>query len=339
MIYALDQQYEIFRHYFGSFDLKTSFKNPLRNDKTPKCYFTERNDTLLFMDWAFNPTHLDCIEYVNKLYNLSDRKSSINKINLDLKYSNKVKGNFLSEIKGEHQKAPLLILEKKPVIEQKSKYTGIIKSFEDYELNYWNQFQINSNTLNRFEIKPIKYVLKNDVINYSSSKFNPIFGYYNNDELFKLYNPLGNPMQKWRTIKAILEGYSKLEYKTNVCFITSSLKDTMCLNSLGFDAFNLASENSYKILLPIINDLFNKFEVVYVYLNNDEAGKRFSRLLTLEIDTRLNYINNPSFMREKDPSDVVKFLGSNALLEIIQEKLQRDKIILINKNELQLSNK
>lgn len=56
------------------------------------------------MDWAFNPTHLDCIEYVNKLYNLSDRKSSINKINLDLKYSNKVKGNFLTKIKEEHQK-------------------------------------------------------------------------------------------------------------------------------------------------------------------------------------------------------------------------------------------
>ena len=44
-------------------------------------------------------------------------------------------------------------------------------------------------------------------------------------------------------------------------------------------------------------------------------------------------------MLEKDPSDVIKYRGKNALLEIIQEKLQRDKITLINKNELQLSNK
>jgi len=139
-------------------------------------------------------------------------------------------------------------------------------------------------------------------------------------------------MQKWRTIKAILEGYSKLEYKTNVCFITSSLKDTMCLNSLGFDAFNLPSENSYKILLPIIDELFSKFDHVYIYTDNDDTGKRFSRLLTLEIDTRLNYLNNPSFMKEKDPSDVVKFLGSNRLLEIIQEKLNRDKVNLIKNN-------
>lgn len=50
-------------------------------------------------------------------------------------------------------------------------------------------------------------------------------------------------------------------------------------------------------------------------------------------------INNPSFMLEKDPSDVIKYRGKDTLLEIIQEKLQRDKITLINKNELQLSNK
>ena len=113
----------------------------------------------------------------------------------------------------------------------------------------------------------------------------------------------------------------------------------MCLSSLGFDVFNLPSENSYKTLLPVINNLFNNFEAVYVYLNNDDAGKKFSRLLTLEINTNLNYINNPSFMLEKDPSDVIKYRGKNTLLEIIQEKLQRDKITLINKNELQSSNK
>jgi hypothetical protein len=328
MIYTLDQQYEIFNYYFGPVELKKSFKNPLRNDKTPKCYFTERNDTLFFMDWAFMPTHLDCIEFVNKQYNLNDRKSSINKINLDLKYSNKVKGNFLSQVQGELQKAPLLTLDKVTNTLEKSNYSVITKSFNNIELNYWNQFQINLDILNKFEIKPIQYVLKNNIINYSASNFNPIFGYYENNELFKIYNPIGKSFQKWRTIKAILEGYSKLEYKTNICFITSSLKDTMCLTALGYDAFNLPSENSYKIFLPVIEDLFSKFEAIYVYLNNDEAGKKFSRLLTLEIDTRLKYINNPSFMQEKDPSDVIKFLGSNRLLEIINERLLRDQITL-----------
>lgn len=339
MIYTLDQQYEIFNYYFGQVSLNTSYKNPLRSDKTPKCYFIEKNDKLIFIDWAFLPTHLNCIEFVKHLYNIGEFNESINKINFDLKYSNKTKGNFLTKVKGELTKAPLILLDKPTIKEDKIEYSCIIKEFDDYDLAYWQQYNIDLNILNKFEIKSVKYVLRNNVINYSSSKYNPIFAYYNNNTLFKIYNPLGSSFQKWRTIQAILEGYSKLEYKTNVCFITSSLKDTMCLSSLGFDVFNLPSENSYKTLLPVINNLFNNFEAVYVYLNNDDAGKKFSRLLTLEINTNLNYINNPSFMLEKDPSDVIKYRGKNTLLEIIQEKLQRDKITLINKNELQSSNK
>jgi hypothetical protein len=100
---------------------------------------------------------------------------------------------------------------------------------------------------------------------------------------------------------------------------------------MGFDAFNLPSENSYKILLPIIEDLFSKFEHIYVYLNNDDAGKRFSRLLTLEIDQRLKYINNPSNMEQTDPSDVIKDLGQAVLMQILKDRFQRDNVIFKTK--------
>jgi hypothetical protein len=169
------------------------------------------------------------------------------------------------------------------------------------------------------------------VLNYSSSEYNPIFAYCDGGIPYKIYNPVGIKMQKWRTIKAVLEGYKQLEYKTNVLFITSSLKDTMCLHEMGFDAFNLPSENSYKILLPIIEDLFSKFEHIYVYLNNDDAGKRFSRLLTLEIDQRLKYINNPSDMEQTDPSDVIKDLGQAVLMQILKDRFQRDNVIFKTK--------
>lgn len=329
MIYTLDQQFDIFRYYFGSFEIKKPLKNPLRRDATPKCYFNIKNDKLIFIDWAFFPTHLDCIEYVKKQYNLGDRLQSINKINRDLKYTDKTKGNFNINVIEESKKAPLVTLHTENFKEDKPEYTVISKSFDNFELDYWNQFNVNLSILNKYEIKPVKWVLKNKIVNYSASKYNPIFAYYENNELFKIYNPLGSKVFKWRTIKAILEGYSKLEYKTNVCFITSSLKDTMCLTSLGFDSFNLPSENSYKILLPTMENLFNKFKFVYVYLNNDDTGKEYSKLLTLEIDKRLKYINNPSYLKETDPSDIVKNLGTSYLLDIINEKLNRDNIKLI----------
>jgi hypothetical protein len=331
MIYTLDQQYQIFNYYFTTVRLNTSYKNPLRNDKTPKCYFIEKDNKLIFIDWASFPTHLNCIDFVKNLFNLNEYKDCIQKINIDLKYSDKTKGNFLVKnfINNEESvKAPLINIVKEE--KEKVKYDVVLKDdFESSDINYWKQYNINLEILNFYEIKPVKFVLKNNVINYSSSKYNPIFGYFENNVLYKIYNPLGHYTQKWRTINAILEGYSKLQFKTNVCFITSSLKDTMCLKSLGYDCFNLPSENSYKILLPLIDILFTKYEHVYIYNDNDDAGKKFSRLLTLELDSRLKYINNPSFLKEKDPSDIIKNRSISFLTSIIDEKLKRDNVNLL----------
>ena len=334
-MFTLDQQSDIWRNYFGSWDTKGTFTNPLRRDKSPKCYFKVINDKILFIDWANNPTHTDCISFVSQKYNLTN-KEAINKINYDLKYTDKVKGNFSGEIKGVSQ-APLSSSSLKDQFtssheEEKIVYNVKFKNgFEKHDLVYWKKFSITEITLKKYNVIPVKFVFRNGVLNYSSSEYNPIFAYCDGGIPYKIYNPVGIKMQKWRTIKAVLEGYKQLEYKTNVLFITSSLKDTMCLHEMGFDAFNLPSENSYKILLPIIEDLFSKFEHIYVYLNNDDAGKRFSRLLTLEIDQRLKYINNPSNMEQTDPSDVIKDLGQAVLMQILKDRFQRDNVIFKTK--------
>lgn len=330
-MFTLDQQSDIWRNYFGSWDTKGTYKNPLRPDRTPKCYFKIINNKILFIDWANNPVHSDCISFVSQKYNLTN-KEAITKINYDLKYTDRVKGNFSGEYKGVSE-APLSSSLRREQytqeVEEKINYSVIKKGFFGKEdLNYWKKFGITENTLKKYDVQAVKFVLRNGILNYSSSEYNPIFAYYQDNSVFKIYNPIGLPMQKWRTIKAVLEGFPQLEYKTNVCFITSSLKDTMCLDTLGYDAFNLPSENSYKILLPIIEDLFKKFDHVYVYLNNDDAGKRFSRLLTLEIDKRLKYINNPSDWSQTDPSDVIKDLGVEPLKKIINEKFLRDSVTL-----------
>jgi hypothetical protein len=325
MIYSLDQQNEIWKFYFLNYDLSIPHKNPLRTDKTPKCYFRERDNNILFIDWANNPTHLNCIKFVSQMFNMSDL-DAIRRINVDLKYTDKLKGSFDLLCNAKEVEKPLSIInkiEKEPPI-----YSANHRlTFNDYELDYWNSFHITEKTLNKFEVKPIDWVFRDGVLNYSASKHNPIFGYFDNNLLYKIYNPLGNKIFKWRALKAILEGYSKLEYNSNVVFVTSSLKDTMCLNEVGFNSFNMSSENSYKMLLPVIEDLYNKYEHIYLFLNNDAPGKKFSLLLTTEIDKRLKYINNPSMYWETDPSDLIKNHGKDLLKEIIFEKFKRDNVI------------
>ena len=332
MIYSLDQQVRIWTYYFYDFDMSKGILNPLRKDNNPKCYFKESNGVIFFIDWAYKPTHLNCINYVAISFNLTN-KEAIYKINKDLKFNNivKIKRTFNSIKKSEFPENKVSFSgnssftnkEKLPLYTVKDR-----NNFYDYELDYWEQYNITLDILKKYEVKPIDYVFKNSILNYSASKYNPIFGYYKKNELFKIYNPEGVKSFKWRTLKAILEGYDKLKYKTNVVFITSSYKDTMCLDSLGFDSFNLASENSYKLLLPIINNLFEQFEYIYIYLNNDETGVTYSRLLTLEIDKRLKYINNPAMLKETDPSDIIKNIGVDYLNGIITEKLKKDNIIL-----------
>lgn len=324
MIYTLDQQFSIWSHYFPGFQYKKSFLNPLRSDKNPKCYFKESNNSIYFMDWAYKPTHINCITFVAMLFN-TDGKNAISIINRDLKYNevSKVKMTFNEGIiKKERVEIP------SPII-IKPLYEVTTKEFEDYELEYWAQYNINKEILDKYEIKPVKYVYKNNNLDYSASKYNPIFGYYDNNVLYKIYNPIGLKYLKWRTISAILEGYSKLTYDSNVLFVCSSLKDVMTMVSLGYEAFAIPSENSYKILLPVIEELFSKYEHIYIYTDNDQTGVTYSRLLTLEIDTRLKYHNNPSIHSDaKDPSDMIKNYGIDTLKECINQRFKKDNVKL-----------
>lgn len=330
MFYTLEQQNEIWNFYFQGYDSRKTYTNPLRRDKTPSCYFSQistsfGNNVINFIDWGYKPTHIDCILFVALSYNI-DELEAIRRINIDLKYTSKLKGGF-NVLEKERVVTPSLISipEKERNVFDTSKRR---EEFKDYEIEYWNQFNINLNILKKYEVYPVDWVFKNESILYSASKYNPVFAYYENNKLFKIYNPLGNKFYKWRTIKALLEGYSKLEYKSNVLFITSSLKDVMCLSSLNYDSFALPSENSYKILLPIIKDLFKDYEYIFLYLNNDDTGKSYSKYLTLEIDKRLKYINNPDSL-PSDPSDIIKKYNTVLLNDIINNKLERDKVKLI----------
>lgn len=204
----------------------------------------------------------------------------------------------------------------------KPNYSVINKEFDEFSLEFWNQFNITKSILEKYEVECVSHVLKNNNIYLTSKEKAPIFSYKENKELFKIYNPFGFIEYKFRIVKSILEGYSKVE-NSDLLFITSSYKDTMVLNSIGFQAFNLSAETNYRMLEKIKEELFQRFNKIYIYLDNDNAGKTYSKKLTLEIDKRFRYINNPDSL-PKDPSDLVKKFGTDILLNIINEKLIRD---------------
>ena len=205
MIYNTFQQNQIWNYYFPSFELGTYHLNPLRHDKTPKCYFKENKNTIHFIDWASNPTHIDCIGYVKSLFNI-DGKTAVNKINNDLRYNNitKIKMNLegiinRKEVRQIGEFTPQSVTTSSPIFSVTLK-----DSFSIKDLEYWNQYNITKDLLDKYEIKPVQYVYKNNMLEYSSSDFNPIFAYYDNNILYKIYAPLCVKYQKWMTVTSLL---------------------------------------------------------------------------------------------------------------------------------------
>src|SRR5574343_181854 len=302
----LHSQIEIFQKLGFEVDFKKKFKNPFRGDNTPGCFFNIFNNNLYFVDFANIPTHINYIEAVKLYFGLTTEQAIIKAQYILLK------DNVFNKPK----------IEKSKVILDYKLYSVKNIPHNENSLKYWKQFNISEDILNLYEVENVSHVYRNSILQYSAKEHAPIFSYKQNGELFKIYNPLGFKEQKWRTIKPVIEGINHISGGEFI-FVTSSLKDVMCLYSLGFQAICSSTETGYNSIERIKEELFAKFKNVYIYLNNDEPSKKTSKKLTLEIDNRFKYINNPDGM-PKDPSDFIKEFGVDALKDVIYKKLKRD---------------
>jgi hypothetical protein len=302
----LHSQIEIFQKLGFEVDFKKKFKNPFRGDNTPGCFFNIFNNNLYFVDFANIPTHINYIEAVKLYFGLTTEQAIIKSQYILLKE------NVFNKPK----------IEKPKIILDYKLYSVDNIPYNENSLNYWKQFNISKDILNLYEVENVSHVYRNNILQYSAKEHAPIFSYKQNGDLFKIYNPLGFKEQKWRIVKPVIEGINHIS-EGDFIFVTSSLKDVMCLYSIGYQAICSSTEIGYNSIERIKEELFAKFKNVYIYLNNDEPGKKASKKLTLEIDKRFKYINNPDGM-PKDPSDFIKEFGVDALKEVIYKKLKRD---------------
>jgi 5S rRNA maturation endonuclease (ribonuclease M5) len=146
----------------------------------------------------------------------------------------------------------------------------------------------------------------------------PIYRYREGDEI-KFYRPYADKKNKFRSNYSILiEGLQNLQYKTDVLFISKSMKDVMTLHELHYESISVKSETT---LVPdyIIHQLKDKYKKIYVFFDNDDAGVKNSIKLTSLYG--LDYINIPKSYKEKDPFDFVKSYSQQELKELIDSKV------------------
>lgn len=309
-------QEDIFQRYFPEqIALDKHYCNPWREDDTPDCYFVKYGQKLLFVDFAFSPTHIDCFLAAGMTLQLKSFKDILNQVSKDFGL-----GLHRPESLDDVAENKTPIETKKLVLEDIPKVETIIKvvnqPFKIKDLEYWAQFGISEKTLVKYNVKSCYRAWINDTYYHEYKENDPMYCYRELDK-FKLYRPEASKVYKWRSNMAggILEGWNQLPDKGDFLFITKSLKDVMTLHDLGYPAVACKSET-----VPVSDNamklLKDRFPNIIVWFDNDEAGVEGSKKLTSKYN--LPYFNIPKGM-PKDPSDFIRELGKEPLISLINE--------------------
>lgn len=184
-----------------------------------------------------------------------------------------------------------------------------IRKWNKADAEYWQQYKISSDTLEKYKVFPLKsYTFsKSDNGEYEFIKTEKqyLYGFFRQDgSLYKIYQPK-NLEKKFMQLQPYIHGLDQLEYKSNILIITSSLKDGMCLISLGLPIEFVAPYSEGSIIsLEMIEYFKTKYSKIIVILDNDTAGiKAMERYKALY---NLPYI---ILQLSKDISDSVKDHG------------------------------
>ena len=146
---------------------------------------------------------------------------------------------------------------------------------EDKE--YWLSFRIGKTMLDTYNVRPIEYynLIKEETGEIKklriASKY--MYGYFDKyKEVYKIYQP-HSKNHKFHKVKPYLQGFDQLKFDQPYLVICSSLKDAMCLKSMGYNLEVLAPDSENTMIKPhIIEHLKKKYKKVITLFDNDDAG-------------------------------------------------------------------
>ena len=298
-------EYDIYAHYLGQFKVGMIYQSPFRKDKNPSfgIFYSKRTKQLLFKDHGTG----ECGNVI-KFVQLYTGKTNYNDILQDIV----AKLNITPETKLDSSKQ---------YIPSTETVIGIVRQeFTDTDIKYWNQFNISTKTLKKFNVNSIKYYLCNGVVKGIYKPENPMYAYkvYNN---FKVYRPLGDKYTKWRNnlTEYDVQGYEQLPKKGDICIITKSLKDVMCLHEMGIPAISPSSESTW---LPdtVLEDILKRFKRILICFDRDGPGVRNLRKISLKTGLEPFLVHKK--WKAKDISDAIAKNGFKNIKNWLYETLK-----------------
>lgn len=298
-------EYDIYAKYIGQFKVGMIYNSPFRKDKNPSfgIFYSKRTKQLLFKDHGTG----ECGNVI-KFVQLYTGKTNYNDILQDIVSKLNITNDTVLD-------------SSKQYIPSAETVIGVVRQkMTETDINYWSQFNISTKTLKKYNVDSIKYYLCNGIVKGIYKPENPMFAYkvYNN---FKIYRPLGDKYTKWRNnlTEYDVQGYEQLPKKGDICIITKSLKDVMCLYEMGIPAISPSSESTW-IPQTVLDDILKRFKRVLICFDRDVAGVKNLRKISLK--TGLEPILVHKKWKAKDISDAIAKNGFENIKNWIYETLK-----------------
>ena len=220
---------------------------------------------------------------------------------------------------------------------EKEKPISIIKvrkiKFTNKHLKFWTQYDMTKEEVlkasKKYEITPISHFwlntsrINNKMFVVNDLGFSYDYFYHKGILLRKIYLPSKRGSKFFTNCNTLItQGYNQLPLKGDLLFITSSLKDVIILNTIGFEAVAPSNEN---IFIPkyVFENLKKRFKKIILFYDNDFIkNQNWGKLFAQKHSKKYNipYILLPD-NTEKDPSDFSKHYGKAELLSIIKIRL------------------
>tara|TARA_R110001632_G_scaffold220871_1_gene351073 strand:+ start:1412 stop:2389 length:978 start_codon:yes stop_codon:yes gene_type:complete len=188
---------------------------------------------------------------------------------------------------------------------------------------FWLSFRIGKTILDEFNVVPIDYY---NLVKDDSGQIRKLtigskwcYGYFDkNGDVYKIYQPYSKKYKFYKA-KSYLQGKDQLKYDQPYLVICSSLKDAMCLKSIGYNLEVLAPDSENTIIKPhIIENLKKKYKKVITLFDNDDAG-----INAIEKYKKLYNIHGTVPSISKDISDAMKQHGFEKVHAMLKPLLKQ----------------
>lgn len=291
---------DLFKIYCSNFkEIDCPFCSDLRKDKNPSCRISYLTNGLRYKDFGTDIPATDVWGYLQMKFNNIPFVQVINRVGKELLTEKNISLiNYSKQTSSSKH-----ITKQEPTVIKVSK-----RNWFTIDKNYWlGNYAIPLNVLKEYKVFPIDRLWMN-AQSYAVDSLAYSYDYYIHNGIFrrKIYQPKSK-LYKWlsNVDDTIVQGIENIPKVAPLLIVSSSLKDVMCWNVLGYPA---VAPNNERTWIP--ESVWNKFKQRYariiIFFDNDETGISSAKAFSSKYQIEYKHVPLAEKSEVKNVSDFIK---------------------------------